>query len=221
MQRRIALFALLAAGCGAEGAGPADGPERPTLEAERSVVEVPEAQPIPALPETDPETNLLRTRRRMDVDQLDASLRRFSGGIGWMVGNRNRLQELAPTLGKPDYFEIVDEDLTPSAMFQKFLDDAARAVCAELMDSDPRRAPDDRTFFVDAEPSEGVVSAPAAARANLARLLLRAHGVRAEDPELQPWLSLMASLEEAGASPAEAWNTVCVGLLIHPDFFTY
>jgi len=218
MQRRVALLTLLAAGCSSEVAGP---PEPPELEAERSAVPVPEAEPVPALPEVNPETGLMRVRRRMDVDQLDASLRRFSGGIGWMAGNRNRLQELAPTLGRPDYIQIVDEDLTPSAMFQKFLDDAARAVCDELMVVDPQREPAERAFFVEAEPSDGPVSAPAATKANLQHLLLRAHGVEAGEAELAPWLGLMESIQASDAGGVEAWNTVCVGLLIHPDFFTY
>ena len=76
-----------------------------------------------------------RERRRMDVDQLEASLREVTGGIGWerMNGDgtvRTRyFREYADTLGMPDYINSSAEDLSVSLLFQKFLDDAARSAC--------------------------------------------------------------------------------------------
>ncbi|MEM1023732.1 MAG: hypothetical protein AAGD10_08770 [Myxococcota bacterium] len=220
MKRRILTWVTaFAFACSAETLPPEE--EGSTVEATSETVEVSDEVDVPALPPDEPEAELIRDRRRMDVDQLDASLRRFSGGIGWMVGNRNRLEELAPTLGRPDYIQIVDEDLSPSAMFQKFLDDAARSVCAELMVVDPQREPEARTFFLEAEPTDDPISAPEVTQANLRRLLLRAHGARASEAELEPWSFLMQSVMQVGGDSIEAWKATCVGLLTHPEFFTY
>ena len=80
-----------------------------------------------------------RERRRMDVDQLEASLREVTGGIGWerMNGDgtvRTRyFREYADTLGMPDYINSSAEDLSVSLLFQKFLDDAARSACLAVL----------------------------------------------------------------------------------------
>lgn len=168
-----------------------------------------------------------RERRRVDLDQLDATIRTVTGGIGWTEtrGGRevNLFEELAQTLGKPDYLQITDEDLEPSAMFQKFLDDAARSVCLALIDAEASRSSADRVFFVHAEATDTLGGQPAETIANLQYLLLRFHGrkVAADAPELEPWTWLMQSAEHVTDDQAEVWRTVCVGLMTHPDFYTY
>jgi len=181
-----------------------------------------ELYPKPPTPE-----EAFRQRRRLDVDQLDQSIRTVTGGIGW-VEVRNNVEvnlfvELGPTLGKPDYIAATDEDLDPSAMFQKFLDDAARSVCTELIDVDPTRAPEARTFFTAAEPTTRYAAEPAKAEENLRQLLLRFHGhqLAAGAPELAPWIWLMRSAEHVTTDQAQVWRLVCVGLFTHPDFYTY
>jgi len=77
----------------------------------------------------DPNAPLDRPLRRMHVDQLQASIERVTGGIRWTDGDDDLLEELAGTLGRPDYLEVTHEDLEPGLVFQKFLDDAAIAVC--------------------------------------------------------------------------------------------
>ena len=168
-----------------------------------------------------------RERRRMDLDQLDATIRTVTGGIGWTEtqGNTevNLFEDLASTLGKPDYLTITNEDLEPTAMFQKFLDDAARSVCTELMQTDPVRAEEDRTFFVNAAITDSFASSPERIDENLRSLLLRFHGRKLERgaAELEPWIWLVRSAEHVTDDQAEVWRTVCVGLMTHPDFYTY
>lgn len=178
--------------------------------------------PPQALPE-DP----YRQRRRMDLDQLDAAIRRVTGGIGWEErrGNTtvNLFAELASTLGKPDYIQITDENLEPSAMFQKFLDDAARDVCDELMREEANRAQEDRTFFIHADAQASYRENPELVEANLVELLLRFHGRKLEAgaPELEPWKWLFESAEHVTSDQPAVWRTLCVGLFKHPDFYTY
>lgn len=169
-----------------------------------------------------------RNRRRMDLEQLDAAIRRVTGGIGWTERRNNvdvnLLEELASTLGRPDFLQVVDEDLEPSAMFQKFLDDAARSVCDRLVTVDMSRPEAERTFFVAATPASSWATDAGAVSANLRALLLTFHGRRVAEgaPELEPWTWLVQSAEHvAPREPAQVWRTVCVGLMTHPDFYTY
>ncbi|MFO0729031.1 MAG: hypothetical protein U1E65_34950 [Myxococcota bacterium] len=169
----------------------------------------------------------LRSRRRMDLDQLDAAVTQVTGGIGWTEQRGNSrvdlFQDLAATLGKPDFAGRTEEDLVPSAMFQKFLDDAARAVCTQLVTEDPGRADGSRTFFTAATVDDTYQKSPAAVEANLRALLLRFHGrkIAPGATELDPWTWLMKSAEHAHVSPANTWRAVCIALIVHPDFYSY
>lgn len=233
-QARWLVTALLLAGCGAELRSPAgsdsdrEGPAGPVLPPDPSrpdpvgleVTQGPSGDIKPPQPEPEPS---FRNRRRMDLDQLDAAIRTVTGGIGWEENGRNLFEDLAQTLGKPDYIQITDEDLSPSAMFQKFLDDAARSVCTRLMAEDAERPSDERTFFVDAQPGSTLSEQPDSVKRNLSQLLLRFHGrkVAVDGAEMEPWVWLMQSAEHVASDPGEVWRTLCVGLIIHPDFYTY
>ncbi len=196
--------------------------------AQRSEVDTPEGRPVtevgagPAVavavvPEGAFEEAPTRARRRMDLDQLSASLSRVTDGLGWTEGGpgaeRDQLEELSSTLGKPDYVEITTEDLEPSALFQKFLDDAARSICAKVVDRDRGAAPAERLLAREGETVDG----------SLRRLLLRFHGrhLSVDAPELEHWRWLVRSTAHVAGSEEEAWRAVCVGLLTHPDFYSY
>jgi hypothetical protein len=225
MKARIAALTSLVLGASCTGAversDSADAPTGPSLPSVSVEVDQEPSGPLIPPPEAGPLPP--RSRRRMDLDQLDAAIRVATGGLAWEERGRNQLEELAPTLGKPDYIQVIDEDLSPSAMFQKFLNDAARAVCDRLMVEDPMRPASERTFFVEAEQEQGVARKPQAVRNNLTQLLLRFHGrpVQANGPELQPWVELMKAVEAGGGDAGDAWTAVCVGLIIHPNFYTY
>jgi hypothetical protein len=164
-----------------------------------------------------------RDRRRMDVDQLDASIRVATNGIGWDVSGVDQLQKLSATLGKPDYLANTYEDLTPNLLFEKFLEDASAAVCDQLLTRERTGSPDN-VFLVHAEPDDTAQADAAAVRENLAYLLLRFHGrvVAPDSAELEPWAFLFEGAELAGGGdPIVAWRTVCVALLTHPDFSSY
>jgi hypothetical protein len=231
MKRLVPVLALLLGGCLADevpgGPNPPVQPPVPPTNPDPVDVTVNpggDGQLLPpqALPE-DP----FRQRRRMDLDQLDSSIRRVTGGIGWTErrGNTevNLFAELGSTLGKPDYIQITDENLEPSAMFQKFLDDAARAVCDRLMIEESRRTAEQRTFFIHAEPNTSFAEHPDAVEANLIELLLRFHGreLAPGAAELGPWKWLFESAEHVTDDQPMVWRTLCVGLFEHPDFYTY
>jgi hypothetical protein len=164
-----------------------------------------------------------RPMRRMDIDQLNASLRAVTGGIGWEVNGVDQLEDLASTLGRPDYDQSTAEDLSPSLLFQKFLDDAANAACQELVDREATGSPDN-VFLVHVTPQDTSLSNPDAVTANLQGALLRFHGhaLDAADPQLEAWRWLFdTTVEVTGGDTLAGWRAVCIGLVTHPDFAMY
>ncbi|MSQ83095.1 MAG: hypothetical protein EXR77_09305 [Myxococcales bacterium] len=172
------------------------------------------AMPDPDMP--------IRQRKRMNIDQLDAALQNASGGIGWTVGAKNQFSVLSLTLGKPDYVDMTQEDLTPSALFQKFLGDAAASLCTKLVAADAKAAADKRVFFVKAELTASPTKDSAAIAANLSYLVQRWHGrtVAPTSPEITQWQFLLTGAQKV-STPAEGWQAVCVALATHPAFYTY
>jgi hypothetical protein len=168
-----------------------------------------------------------RPRRRMDIDQLDRSLRAVTGGIGWEDGSgRNQFERYASTLGVPDYAQNTIEDRDVSVIFLKFLDDASRNVCQRLMRRE-EEGMEERTFLVHASPTDVLPANRSAIDENLAYLLLRFHGHMLEPtaPEIERWRTVFeaSSADPMGGEPSamRGWNAVCVGLINHPDFYTY
>lgn len=186
-----------------------------------------EGKKVPLLPDPEYPT---RQRKRMNIDQLDAALLGATGGLTWTVAGKNQFAALSTTLGKPDFADMVIEDLAPSTLFQKFLQDAALNVCEALVAKDAKAKPADRVYFVHAEPTATPAKDAAAVEKNLRYLLLRWHGRQLPQgaPQLENWRFLLAGAQKtaaAGKKPTEAaqqgWQALCVGLVTHPSFYTY
>ena len=78
-----------------------------------------------------------RASRRMNVDQLSESMKVVTNSAGWVDSRGDdQFVELADTLGKADYLERVSEDLTPSLLFSKFMDEAAHDTCDMVIDDE-------------------------------------------------------------------------------------
>lgn len=218
-RRAAALFAALV-GCGPDPAAPPPVAPAPVTDPAPPPVGAWDGHGAAPLPEAGSGP---RDRRRMDVDQLDDSIRAVTNGIGWDVSGVNQFEKLAATLGKPDYLANTYEDLTPSLLFQKFLEDAAVSVCDQLLARERVGGPEN-VFLVHAGPTDTALADRPAIAANLSYLLLRFHGRDwdVSDPRLEPWLFLFEGAELAGGGdPIVAWRTVCVALLTHPDFSSY
>jgi hypothetical protein len=169
-----------------------------------------------------------RQRRRMNIDQLDASIKRVTGGIAWMAGSgkyhKNQFAVLSLTLGKPNYTDMTNEDLDPSALFQKFLADAAQSTCKALVTKEKKTSKDKRVLAKYVNWNDKVENNKKAVDQNLSYLLLRYHGrkVKVDSHELQLWRFLFQSATKVtGGNTGEAWRTVCVALMQHPHFYTY
>lgn len=167
-----------------------------------------------------------RSWKRMDIDQVQASILRVTGGIGWTERIDGRtvslFDHLAGTLGKPEYLARTDEDLVPGLLFQKFLDDAAKSTCARLVDAEKTRSPSERVLIVPAGLDQTFVDDPAT-RAALQRALRNFHGreLATDDPELDLWYAMMRQARDATGQDESAWRALCVALMTHPDFYSY
>ena len=228
---RIVPLLLLGVACASEpDADPQ--PDAPTEPAPQPA----DPDPLPSEPPADPAVSSApvdeadvrpeaeqahRARKRMTIDQARAVMEQVSGGVEWADDRDNNLWDTyADTLGVPDYQTRLRDNLDPSIMFQKFLDDAAVQTCDAWVVSEATGARLDRTFFVASEPED---TAPAAVTANLVALRRTLHAqINAPgDAVVDSYALLFETALRRSEDPVAAWTTVCVGLFTHPDFFLY
>lgn len=251
--KRFMLLSVLAIGCADSDApvptiAPAPAPAHKTPVAApaagghtvwSNAHEAPAPRPVEAGPATPaellpPVQFARRPRRRMNVDQLSDAMRRVSGGIGWTNDRGDDLFEsLAATLGRPDYVQRTVEELEPTVLFQKFLDDAARDVCTRMLaadlaalqaeaEADPDNPPADRILLRHVDADDTIADAPDAVDRNLRHLLAWFHGREVRDANDLAHLKTL--VEQAAAltdDPTQSWLGVCGVLFTHPDFYTY
>ena len=162
-----------------------------------------------------------RDFRRLDIDQLNQAFIVATGQEWTDNGGDNQFDELSMSLGKPDYFEKVTEDLSPSLLFHKFLEDAANDVCPKTVARDVLAEPGtDKIFlpYIEWEDSDSALVAQ-----NLSYLLLRFHGRQfdAASEEVAAWSDLFYdSLALSDGNTLLSWIGVCTALIRHPDFYS-
>jgi len=158
-----------------------------------------------------------RRLRRLSAEQFHRSLQ-VATGQSW-----SDFERFAGALGRPDLFEVTEEGLETNVTFEKLVEDAARATCAEAVAADRAGAEEPAILRFADETSRDAASIDA----NLRYLMLRFHTVNVTDdadPRLTPWRDVL--VWGAGDTPtddqmAERWAAVCVGLVTHPDFLSY
>ena len=155
-----------------------------------------------------------RLLKRMTVPQVRDSMVRISGGVHWGAEDESNWDEYAETLGVADYQLRVENDRSPSVMFQKFLDDAATASCLGWIE-----APD-TTFFAAEDPSS-VERADIVTNIVGLRWQIQGKARDASVPIIADYEQLFVKAHERTDSVEAAWQTVCVAMFTHPDFFMY
>lgn len=153
-----------------------------------------------------------RIRKRLNIDQLGQAILSASDGIQWSQGNdEDLLSTLAFTLGKPDYFEVTSEDLGTTVLFMKFLEDAAGSVCRQMVERDLETG------------SQYLIGPSDAIPEQIESLVLRFHSrqLDTQHPDLKQWIWLYDTALRISNSDVDAWRTLCVALIRHPDFYTY
>lgn len=186
---------------------------------DRDAPGVSSAQAGEADAEPEPES-IHRALKRMSVAQTRASMEHLSGGITWTDEQSNLWESYAETLGVADYQTRLRDNLDPSIMYQKFLEDAAVQTCSEWVSGEASGARSPRLFFLVGDPD---ATDAASVEANLIRLRKVVHGQTSgeSDPVIANYQTLFDTVLRRTSDPVAAWTTVCVGLFTHPDFFTY
>jgi len=203
------LLALIA--CQGQEPSP-DGPQSPQVDDPIVVAEE------ETLGETQDEeqASLGRKFKRMTLPQVRDAMEQVSGGIIWQ-GNESDWNDYADTLGVPDYEQRVSEDLSPSAMFQKFLDDAAVYTCGQWLEREGLDSA--QTFFT----TDGHDTSRDSVNDNIRHLRWQIQG-RAKDSQAQvlaDYEDLFFTVYQRTESQQQSWHTVCVAMFTHPDFFMY
>lgn len=181
-----------------------------------------------------PRPPLGRSVRRMPIDTLQAAMTRVAGTdvhgnpIEWKVNGKNGFSDAAfgKALGRPDFQAATEENGVSSALYLKFVGDAARDICFQMAKNDLKRTdPATRVLFPEA-PADGTATASQKAE-NLRYLVLRFLGLRV--PATDPMIPALQAVQEAGEAAAvpagaeltpaaEGWRGVCVALFESPLF---
>jgi hypothetical protein len=177
------------------------------------------------------------TPQRLSVAQLRGTFPVVLGkdkngsDITWLIGANPALDTMSATLGEADYANTTADDLTPSPLYAKFMDDAARSVCQQVLDADATRsAASDRVLLHAVDPTDLGTAGTTAIDQNIRYLKLRFQGIKVEDKDD----SLIAPLRkafvagvaastshDAATQAASGWRVVCVALLTAPEFHLY
>ncbi len=183
-------------------------------------------------PEPEPEVEPEETGRRvtrMTIEQLARSIPVVTGGIEWIEdfgqGPINMLEVLAPTLGAPDYALVTDENMEPSLIIAKFMQDAAARICVKWVAQDVNMPPADRTLVGHADWAS---LDEALVKANLRRLQLRFFTRHVDPTDDEPisdlydlFLAASTSAPAAEAAANDGWLAVCMALMTDPEFVIY
>ena len=158
-----------------------------------------------------------RRRVRMNVSQLNQSMQQIAG-VEWKSGNTVLWGRYSSTLGVPDFEERTSEDLEASVIFQKFLQDAATYTCEHWIDNESEDA--DGYFYLVTQTENQSVSL---VRPHIEDLRYLVHGVSSgvEDVFVENVWDLHQLVYQRTEDPVSAWQTVCVAMFTHPDFYTY
>lgn len=156
------------------------------------------------------------------------------GVITWKVGSvALGLDTYGDTLGEADYVTTTEDNLEPSPLYLKFMDDAARDVCNRALNADYlRTVPVERAILRFADKTQTVANAPSAIDDNLRYLKLRFHGIKVDptdDAQIAGLRTLFTSVTNSAANGSavdsndikEGWRAVCVALVVAPEFHIY
>jgi hypothetical protein len=177
----------------------------PTIEIEETVVEegVSDSQ----------QNNPSRQLKRMSISQVRDSMIQISGKQ-WADNSESNWDVYSDTLGVADYQSRVETDRSPSVMFQKFLDDAATSTCLQWL-----QTVDSSFYIIDSNSSVERDDV----RNNVVHLRWLIQG-KVKDQSIQivdDYESLFYTVYQRTSSTELSWQSVCVALFTHPDFFMY
>jgi hypothetical protein len=233
MKRALPLFFAALAACSSGAPSETSGPGLNTT----PIGSAPPIDHPPIDPAKKPVTSAVS--QRISVAQLRGAFPVILGTdvngkpITWMSGTTPALDKMADVLGEADYAFVTQDNRDPSALYLKFMDDAARDVCDRALKADAARpSATDRVLLRYVGPTDTVTTNAAGVDQNLGYLTLRFHGIKVKDGDaarLAPLRKVFSDSVTAAAAGqsvtaadvTEGWRAVCVGLVTAPEFHLY
>lgn len=208
--QRAIIFAALAVGaCGEET--PTEQDRLPELPASVTSPREPQAPLTSDHGEVPGLQVASRGPRRMSVEELARS---WEAVADLAPGSVVIPDNLARSLGQPDWLTTTVPSLEPSPLFMKFMVDLSGILCSNIIQGDRLKTEDQRV----------VLKYPNEVDRNLRQLILRfwAIDARAED---HPDVARLRTVFEAGQAGAagnrSGWLAVCMALTTAPEFLLY
>jgi hypothetical protein len=172
---------------------------------------------------------MVRAPGRMTIEQLARSIPVVTGGLRWMedfgTGPVDMLEVLAPTLGAPDYLLVTEENLEPTIIVAKFMQDASHRICTRWIEADRMATPAERTF-VRHDDWDSLADADVNHTLRMLQLRFFAKHVPADqDAPIADLRELFQNASSTAATPAnkarDGWLAVCIALMTDPEFILY
>jgi hypothetical protein len=168
----------------------------------------------------------------MTIDTLRRSIPTITNGINWEedFGDGNQtdvLEALSATLGAPDYLLVTEENLEPSLIIAKFMQDASNRICPRWVERDRGEAAGMRSLVAHA--GDWNSRAEADVKVALRALRLRFFGHRmpadgSQDAALADLIDLFntaSATSTPGREAQDGWLAVCIALMTDPEMVLY
>ncbi len=213
----VVLLVCLSVACSDENVDSPGDPDVSTHADTEQDTKVPTPAVLPA-----------RQVRRMSIDQLKQSIPIVTSGLEWIEdfgeGPMDMLSILAATLGAPDYLLVTQENLEPSLIIAKFMQDASHRICPKWIARDKSLPVSERSLVIHEDWNsldETLV------KANIRALLFRffARVVASDDDasivDLYELFDAAVSNSPIVNKAEDGWLALCLALMTEPDFVLY
>lgn len=177
------------------------------------------------------ENALERRAGRMQIDQIRRSIEIITGGLTWEEdfgdGPVRMLEAFGPTMGEPDYLLVTEENMEPSLIVAKFMQDASHRICTRWVSLEAERPAAERTLVrhqaaFDSRDPTSLKNALRSLELRFFAHYLPDDGTR--DAELAPLLELFdtaANTSVPGREARDGWLAVCIALMSDPETVVY
>jgi len=174
---------------------------------------------------------LERSAGRMQIAQLRRSIEVVTGGLTWEEdfgnGPVRMLDALGPTMGEPDYLLVTEENLEPSLIVAKFMQDASQRICTKWVAAETGKPAAERTLVrhggaFDSREADLIKTALRTLQLRFfARFVSEGAAGEAALAPLYELFETAASTSVPGREVRDGWLAVCIALMSDPEFVVY
>jgi hypothetical protein len=177
------------------------------------------------------EQGMERRAGRMRIEQIKRSIEVVTGGLTWEEdfgnGPTRMLDALGPTMGEPDYLLVTEENMEPSLIVAKFMQDASHRICTKWVAAEVERPAAERTLVRHGGAFDSRAAADVKTALRTLNLRFFAHYLPEDgtkDAEMAPLVELFdtaANTSVPGREARDGWLAVCIALMTDPEMVVY